>query len=351
MSELDFAKLKEFDNHKLVLKIEDKKAGLNGFIVIHNNNLGTPAVGGTRMLPYKTEEDALIDALRLSRAMTYKCAMAQVAHGGGKAVIIGDPKKDKTDALLKAYAGKINFLNGQFCTGEDVGISQDDVNLMLKYSNYFIGKPNCAEDPSPFAALSVFYSMKSAVEYIFKKDYLQGMKIGVKGAGKVGSALIKLLSKENAEIFVSDIDKNAIDRVKKDFPNIKIADNSTIQTLPLDIYSPCALGNEFSIQNAGQIKAKIICGAANNQLADEEVGGRLFKNNIIYIPDYVANGGGLIDVVDELERGGFCKPRVLERIENIKNVVKKILDRAFEENKSPHRISEETAEKYFGAVK
>ncbi|MBI3337116.1 MAG: Glu/Leu/Phe/Val dehydrogenase [Candidatus Staskawiczbacteria bacterium] len=347
MNKLDFRKLREFDNHKLVIKIEDKSAGLKGFMAIHNDNLGLPAVGGTRMLPYASEKDALIDVLKLSRAMTYKCAMAKVPHGGAKGVIIGDSKKDKTEELLKAYAKKVNSLKGKFYTGEDVGITQDDVNVMLGVSNCFIGKPDLAGDPSPYAALSAFYSIQSSVYFVYKKDSLQGVKVAVKGVGKTGKELVKLLLDANAVVFAFDVDQTAIAEIKSKFPKINVADNKKIHALDVDVYSPCALGDEFSIGNVAEIKAKIICGSANNQLADDKVGDWLFEHNIIYIPDYVANSGGLIDVVDELEKDGYKKERVLERIDGVKNTVTKILNLSFKNNKSPHRVSDEIAENYF----
>ncbi|MBI3631806.1 MAG: Glu/Leu/Phe/Val dehydrogenase [Candidatus Staskawiczbacteria bacterium] len=347
MKEIDFKKLKEFDNHKLVIKIEDKDAGLKGFIAIHNDKLGSPAVGGTRMLPYKSEKDALADVLKLSRAMTYKCAMAKVPYGGAKGVIIGDSKKDKTEKLLKAYAQKINSLKGQFYTGEDVGISQNDVNIMLKASSYFIGKPNLAGDPSPYAALSVFYSIQSAVYCLYKTKSLKDIKIAIKGVGKVGGELVRLLYNTGAIVYVSDIDKISLAKIKIKFPKVKIVDNKKIHTLAVDVYSPCALGDEFSTKNAKKIMAKIICGGANNQLADDKVGDWFFKHNIVYIPDYVANSGGLIDVVDELAEDGYKKNRVLEKINDVKNTVKKILKLSLKNNKSPHRVADEIAESYF----
>ena len=339
--------LPEFDNHKLVIKIENKNASLRGFIAIHNNNLGSPAVGGTRMFPYKSEKDALIDVLKLSRAMTYKCAIAKVPYGGAKGVIIGNPNKDKTKKLLKKYAESVNSLKGDFCTGEDVGITQDDVNVMLKSSDYFIGKPELAGDPSPYAALSIFYSMKSAVSYAYKKNSLKGFKVAIKGVGKVGKELAKLLYDNGAELYISDVDKKAINEIRLKITKVKIISNKKINTLPVDIYSPCALGDEFSIKNAGQIKARIICGGANNQLADNEVGDWFFRHSVIYVPDYVANSGGLINVVDELEKNGYKKNRVLRRIHGVKNTVKNILTLSDQKNKSPHRIADEIAEKLF----
>ncbi len=347
MSEIYFKKLKEFDNHKLVLKVEDKKAGLKGFIAIHNDNLGSPAVGGTRMFPYKSEKDALRDVLKLSRAMTYKCAIAKVPYGGAKGVIIGDPKKDKTEKLLKAYAQKINSLKGNFYTGEDVGMTQEDINIMMKFSNYFNGKPELAGDPSPYAALSTFYSMQSAVSLVLKKHSLKGIKVAIKGIGKTGSKLVSLLHRVGATIYVSDIDKEALEKVRKKFPKVKVVNNKKIQTLPVDIYSPCAMGDELSMGNASSIKAKIVCGVANNQLVDDQVGDWLFSHNITYVPDYIANAGGLIDIVDELSKDGYKGKRVLNRISMAKDTVKKILTLSFKNNKSPHRIADQMAESYF----
>lgn len=344
-------KFKEFDHHKLVVKIEDKESGLKGFIAIHNDNLGLPAVGGTRMFPYQSEVEALKDVLRLSRAMTYKCAIAQLPHGGAKGVIIGSPKKDKTKELLKSYAEKVNSLKGRFYTGEDVGLTEDDIAFMLKYSDFFNGKPELAGDPSPFAALSTFYSIQSAISFVYNKTSLKGIKIAIKGVGKVGKALVKLLYKEGAELFVADIDKEAILNTQKETPNIKIVSYKKIASLPVDVYAPCALGGEFSLKNVSKIKARIICGAANNQLIDSQTGDYFFENGIIYIPDYVANAGGLINVVDELEKDGYKKERVLNRIAQIKEIVNKILTLSRQNNQPPHRIADKIAESYFNSKK
>ncbi len=347
MDTLDVRRMREFDNHKLVVKIEDHRAGLKGFVAIHNDNLGSRAVGGTRMFPYKTEKEALADVLKLSRAMTYKCAIAKVPHGGGKGVIMGNPKKIKTKKLLKAYAQKINSLKGQFYTGEDVGITQEDVNVMLKVSDYFIGRPELAGDPSPYASLSTFYSIQSAVDFVYRKKSLKDLKVAIKGVGKTGKELVSLLYKAHANISVSDIDRSALDDVKRTFPNIKIVNNKKIYSLAVDIYSPCALGDEFSMKNTPSIKAKIICGSANNQLADDKVGDWLFRHGITYIPDYIANSGGLIDVVDELAKDGYKETRVLRKINEVRGTVKEVLTISYKTNKSPHRIADYIAESYF----
>lgn len=347
MKTTNFKSLKEFDNHELVMSIEDQEYGLKGFVAIHNSKLGLPVVGGTRMFPYLSEEEALKDVLRLSRAMTYKCAIAKVSHGGAKGVIIADPRKDKTEKLLKAYAERVNSLKGKFYTGEDVGITQEDVNIMLKFSDYLIGKPELAGDPSPYASLSAFYSIETAVNFIFRKRSLKNLKVAVKGVGKTGRELVSLLYKAHALIYVSDVDRENLSQIEKKFPKVKIVDNKKIHTLGIDVYAPCALGEEFSMKNAAEVKAKIICGTANNQLADNQVGDWFFRHSITYIPDYVANSGGLINVVDELTPDGYKETRVLERINDVKNTIKEILNLSYKTNKSPHRIADYIAESYF----
>ncbi len=344
-------KFKEFDNHKLVIKIEDASVNLKGFIAIHNDDLGLPAVGGTRMFAYQSETQALKDVLRLSQAMTYKCAIAKVHFGGGKGVIIGNPKTDKTPNLLKAYAKKINELEGKFYTGEDVGLTENDVSFMLKYSKFFIGNPSLAGDPSPYAALSVFYAMQGAVSFVFNKDSFSGLKVAIKGVGKVGRTLAKLLFDAGAQIYIADIDETALIQTKKIIKKVEIVNPRKIHSLEVDIYSPCALGNEFSLKKAREIKAKIICGGANNQLAEQKVGDWFFRQKIVYVPDYVANAGGLINVVAELEKDGYNKKRVLNKIFQIKKTVINILNLSKQNNKSTNKIADEIAESYFKGTK
>src|SRR5581483_3633759 len=347
MQKTDFSRSKEFDNHKLVLPIEDKETCLRGFIAIHNDTLGLPAVGGTRMFPYDSKEQALDDVLRLSRAMTYKCAIAKVPHGGAKGVIIGDPKKDKTKQLLQVYAKKVKDLAGKFCTGEDVGISQDDVIEMLATSDYFIGKPQFAADPSPYASLSTFYSMQTAMEVILNTTSLKELRVAIKGVGKTGSELARLLHEQGVILYVADIDQEALERVQQEIPGVTVVDSNTIHTLDIDVYAPCALGGEFSFENANQVRAKIICGTANNQLADKKVGDWFFDHHVTYIPDYVVNSGGLIDVVDELEKDGYKQERVLKRIRAVQDTVAEILMISARQHRSPHRVADEIAESYF----
>ncbi len=338
--------LEEFDNHQAVIRFEEPSVGLKGFIAIHNENLG-PATGGTRMFPYASEKDALRDVLRLSRAMTYKCALAGVRHGGGKAVIIGDPEKIKTIGLIRAYAEVINKLKGRFFTGEDVGISEDDVQLMLEKSKFFIGRRGVAGDPSPYAALSTFYAMQTAVEECFGSADLYDHSVAIKGAGKVGGELMRLLIGVGAHVTVADIKPSIIEEIKVKYPQIKIVASEKIYKEKAEIFSPCALGEDLNQKSLPMISARIVCGAANNQLESLEIGDELFKRNIFYVPDYVANAGGLINVVDELEPEGYSRKRVLSRIEHLKNVLKTINLVSRQKNQPTARVADRLAEEIF----
>ena len=338
--------IKEFNDHRLVLRFEDKKLNLRGFVAIHNDNLG-PATGGTRMFPYQNEKEALVDVLRLSRAMTYKCALAGVRHGGGKAVIIGNPGKIKNKELLKNYARVINELNGRFHTGEDVGISEDDVQVMLTESKFFIGRKGIAGDPSPYAALSTFYAIKTGIAEVFGSENLENRSVAIKGIGKVGSELMRLTLNEGAKICIADIESARVDATQKKFPKIKTVDTKDIHRQLVDVLSPCALGNDISQENIKEIHARIICGGANNQLTNNEIGDELFQRRILYVPDYVANAGGLVNVVDELEKDDYNRDRVLKRIENIKKTLSTIYLLAKQRNQPPFRIADKLAEEIF----
>lgn len=335
-----------FSNHKKVLKFTDEGAKLQGFIAIHNDNLG-PAVGGTRVHSYISENAALDDVLRLSRTMTYKCALAGVKYGGGKAVIIGDPTQVKTKELLEQYAKVINSLNGHFFTGEDVGLNEEDVHLMLKSSEYFIGRPNQAVDPSPFAALSVFLSIKTIVELILNRKELKNITVAIKGVGKVGGELVRLLQNEGAKIIVADINREALSAIKQKFPDIEVVEPGRIHSLAVDVYAPCALSSEFTNDTMKEVRTKIICGGANSQLYDAGIGDWLYEHSIAFVPDYIANAGGLIDVVDELEEDGFNKERVMSRINQVGNTVRTIFSFSRDAKRPPHRVADMLAEDMF----
>jgi leucine dehydrogenase len=346
MKDVEIEQLPTLDDYKMVVSFKDPETKLRGFIAIHNENLG-PAVGGTRMFPYENEKTALIDALRLSRAMTYKCALAGVPHGGGKAVIIGNPDHDKNEPLIRAYARVIKKLNGRFITGEDVGLTEDDVQIMLEESDFFIGRRGIAGDPSPYAALSTYHSIITAVQEKLGLSSLKGLTIAVKGVGKVGSELVRLVKQDGARVIIADIRESAIAKIKAELPDLEVVPVETIHSLAVDIFSPCALGNDINEKNYKEVKAKIVCGGANNQLSSAEISDELFKHDILFVPDYVANAGGLINVVDELESNGYDHNRVLRRVENVKNTLSTILFLSKKKHLSPSRIADQLGEEIF----
>lgn len=335
--------LPEFQNHEMVSFFYDEKTGLRGFIAIHNTNLG-PATGGTRYFEYKTEEDGLRDALRLSRAMTYKCALANVPYGGGKAVIIKDNKKPKNKIFLETYAKKINLFHGNFYTGEDVGISEKDAEILAQKSKFIVGSPEKAGDPSPWASLGVFYALKVALKEVFGSEEIKGKTFAIKGLGKVGLELLRLIYKEGGEIVAADINPKAVAAALKKFPKIKIVSSENIHKEKVDVYSPCAMGNEFNAKKISELKCAIVCGGANNQLSSEQDGEVLYKKNILYIPDYLANGGGVINVVAELDKDGYSRGRVLEKVKNIQNTASKVIELSKKRKKPTNYIADELAE-------
>ncbi|KKQ26345.1 MAG: Glu/Leu/Phe/Val dehydrogenase dimerization region [Candidatus Woesebacteria bacterium GW2011_GWA1_37_8] len=336
----------DYDDHLFVFKEEDKQSGLFAYVAIHNNNLG-PATGGTRVFNYLSEKDAITDALRLSRAMTYKAALAGVGFGGGKGVIYLHKGEKKNKQMMQRYAKFINDINDTYCeytTGEDVGLDQEDVELMTETSKFIVGSKGKAGDPSPFAALSCYYAIKESVNFLLKKKNLKGTKVAVKGVGKVGSVLVDFLVEEGCAVYISDINRNAIDDVKRKYPNVISVENYEISKLDVDIYSPCAMGGEFTNVNVNNLNCKIICGAANNQLVSPNVGNSLKEIGIWYIPDYVTNCGGLINVIDQLESSGYKKERVTKRIIKVKKTVAEILRKSLVENIPTNLIADSMAQ-------
>lgn len=321
LSQTELASCDAYDHHEAVYRIIDEPSQLHAFIAIHKKINGI-SIGGTRFLTYKTEADALKDALRLSQAMTKKCICAQIDLGGAKAVIMLPEGSFDRSILLQAYARAVSSLEGAFYTGEDVGMSFDDVQYLLTLSPYFVGKKGQAEDPSPYAALSTFIAMKAAVKEVYGSESLAHKHIAIKGAGKVGKELARLCYAEGAKITVADISDEAVQNLKKELPDINIASSDTIHTLTTDVYAPCALGDEFTEKNKHEIKTKIICGSANNQLQHLSISHWFRMNGIVYIPDYIANAGGLIAVADELAPDGFSEKRVKRKIESIGDTVR-----------------------------
>lgn len=334
---------KQAKKPKLVVDLS-KDSRLKGFIVIFNDNLG-PALGGTRIADYKSTDEALVDALKLAEAMTYKSAIAGLPFGGGKGVIIDQPGIPRGE-LLKEYALQVDKLKGKFYTGEDVGLEEPDVQYMLKFSPYFIGKTGQAGDPSYFAALSAFNSIKVALNFIYNSDKIEGRTFAVKGVGKTGTFLTKLLSHAGGKVYIFDPDERKVMQLIASTKNV-VQTEKDPASLDVDVFCPCALGNDITKNNVDTVKAKIVAGTANNQLESREIGDVLFNKGVLKVPDYVANAGGLLDVADELMPGGYSRKRVLDSINHLKETLISILNRSKKQKISPVRVADSFAEKVF----
>jgi leucine dehydrogenase len=334
--------LPEFKNHKQIVELNDPSSGLKGFIAIHSTMLG-PATGGTRYWAYSSAKLALKDALRLSEAMSYKCALANVPFGGGKAVIITPKNKLKTPALLKKFAQSVNALNGQFSTGEDIGIEEKDITLMKRYSSYINGG-KISGSLGPWAALGVFIALKAALKATYKSSSLKKRKIAIKGLGKVGGGLCKLVLAHGGQVIGCDINPEAEKKIKKLFPRVKLVPPKNIHKQVVDIFSPCALSGDLNPKTIKELKCKIVCGGANNQLAFEDCGEMLRKKNILYIPDFVANAGGLINAVAERHNGHYDKKWVIKKVNDISATVNKIIVKSKQNNLSTNVVAKKMAE-------
>ena len=316
-----------FDNHEQVVFCNDKDTGLKAIISIHNTVLG-PALGGTRMWNYASEWEALNDALRLSRGMTFKSAITGLNLGGGKAVIIGDSKTQKTPELMRKFGEFIHSLSGKYITAEDIGMDTQDMDTVREVTPYVTGiseSKGGAGNPSPITAYGVFMGMKAAAQYKYGNDDLEGKKVMVQGIGHVGEALVEHLFNEGAQIFISDINLDRLEEVSKKYGAKIYTDD--IYSADVDIYAPCALGASIDDETIGKIKASIIAGAANNQLADEVRHGKILQDKgIVYAPDFLINAGGIINVYAELE--GYDKKEIIRKTENIYNTTLEILKMA-----------------------
>ena len=331
--------------HKKVVYCSDPDTGLKAIIAIHNTILG-PALGGVRMWTYKTENEALADVLRLSRSMTYKAAISGLNLGGGCAVIIGDSRKEKTEALMRKFGRFVKNLNGEFIAGEDVGTNLRDMEYIRMETEHVAGLPETiggSGDPAPIAAMGVFMGIKASVKEVFGTDSLTGKSVIVQGIGHVGENLVKLLRDENVKVYISDINEDKTRQVSKKYGAEAISNNS-IFDIDADIYSPCALGGTINTQTINKLKCGIIAGSANNQLEDEEIHGQLLLDKgIIFAPDYVINAGGVINCYSELM--GFSKKRSLQLTENIYEATRNVLRLSKAENISTIQAANKIVEK------
>lgn len=291
----------EFDQHESLHYIQDHDSGLKAIIAIHSSALG-PAAGGCRRWQYANDAEALTDALRLSRGMTYKNAVAGLRFGGGKAVILATAAAPKSPQLFRAFGHAVENLNGRYVTAEDVGCSVEDMRIVNEATGYVSGLPkngkNAGGDPSPLTALGVFYGIEAAVKSRLGAESLQGVRIAVQGVGHVGLHLCRLLHDAGAVIVVADVDRNNLLAARNELPVTIVAPAELLYS-DVDVLAPCALGNILTSQTIPRLKAKIVAGAANNQLATEADGARLADRDILYAPDYVINAGGIINVAHE----------------------------------------------------
>ncbi|PYE18547.1 glutamate dehydrogenase/leucine dehydrogenase [Williamsia limnetica] len=319
--------------HEQVVFCQDSTTGLRAIIALHSTTLG-PALGGTRFRAYSDEGAALTDVLRLSRGMTYKAAAAGLELGGGKAVIIGEPRAVKTPELLRAYGSFVERLGGRYVTAGDVGTNSNDLDIMGETTAHVVGRNTAAGgsgDSGPNTALGVFQAMRAAAVRAWGDRELQGRTVGVEGAGKVGFELIALLTDAGADIVVADPYQPSLDRVLAAFPRVRVAGD--VRDERLDVYAPCALGATVNATSVETLDTSIICGAANNQLLTPVIEGALADRGIVWIPDYVANSGGLIQVEGELRGRG--PDEVRSRVEKVFDTMAFILDTADRESILP----------------
>ncbi len=302
--------------HEQVIFCHNKDAGLKAIIAIHNTILG-PALGGLRMYPYATEEQALTDVLRLSRGMTYKAAVSGLNLGGGKSIIIGDPKKDKSEALFRAFGRFLDSLGGRYITAEDVGIDVNDMEYVYQETENVVGVHQMhggSGDPSPFTAFGTLQSIKASLELKYGNQNIGDYSYAIQGVGHVGIELVKLIHAEGGKMFVTDVNQEALD-ICRDQYGCEVVGLDEIYSVDADVYCPCALGATVNDETIEQFKFDIVCGSANNQLAENRHGDELEERGIIYAPDYAVNAGGLMNVSIELE--GYNRERAMRMTRNI----------------------------------
>jgi leucine dehydrogenase len=332
--------------HEQVVYCYDEPTGLKAIIAIHNTVLG-PALGGTRMWTYNNDQEALIDVLRLSRGMTYKAAISGLNLGGGKAVIIGDPKKLKNEAFLRRFGRFVDSLSGRYITAEDMNMSTADMVQISYETDYVMGMPESMRgsgDPSPVTAYGVYMGMKASAKKAYGSDDLNGKKIAVQGVGQVGHYLVNHLINEGAKVTITDINESNIKRVT-DKHKVEVVGTDAIYDVDADIYAPCAMGATINDDSLNRIKASVICGAANNQLAQEVKHGKMLQEQgMLYAPDFLVNAGGIINIFPEL-MGHYNKDLALQQTEGIYDKSMEIFNKAETEGKTTHQAALEIAEK------
>jgi valine dehydrogenase (NAD+) len=337
--------------HEQVVFCHDRQSGLRAIIAIYSTALG-PALGGTRFYPYRTEKAALADVLDLSRSMAYKNALAGLDLGGGKAVIWGDPERDKSEALLRAYGRFVASLGGRYITACDVGTYVHDMDVVGRETRYVTGRSRehgGSGDSSVLTAYGVFQGMRAAAEHVWGEPSLAGRRVGIAGLGKVGKSLVSHLVEDGATITATDVDPRAIAWAKANHPEITMVDSTTaLLKADLDVFAPCALSGALNDQTVPLVRAKVVAGAANNQLAHPGIDKLLAERGVLYAPDYVVNAGGAIQVADEID--GFNPDRARLRASKIFDTTRQILQAAAAEGVPPSAAADRIAERRIADV-
>lgn len=348
----------DYDEHVRVRRVQNEETGLIGYIAVHNTNLG-PALGGCRVSAYKSEDEAIRDALRLSRGMTYKNALAGLPLGGGKSVIIADPYTQKTPEMITDVARAVEALGGEYISAEDSGLSEDDVRIMAKETDYVVGfstdESEIGGNPSPVTAYGVFCGMRSAVLKRYGKTNMDGLKVSIQGLGAVGYELARLLQEDGAKIFACDMREAVLEQAQKEIPGLEVVALDDIFDCDADIFAPCAMGAQLNSNTIPRLKVDMVVGAANNQLATQADEQLLEEKNILYAPDYVVNSGGVIAVAyeyfDRIGQNPFPHEinheNMMAHVERSARNVEKIFDYAEKMGISTGLAANQMAEKIF----
>ncbi len=339
--------LHEFDNHHLVIRLDDPKVGLKSFVAFHKNLKILPSFGATRFWKYKSKTEAIRDALRLSKLMSYKSALAGLKYGGAKATIIQNNKFPKAK-ILEAYAEKLNGLHGKFITGTDVGLDLKDLRKMRKKSKYLVGLKS---NPEKYTAVGLFFAVETICRKMCINNNLKDLTFSIQGVGKVGHKFLRIIYNKVSKIYISDTDNKRLKFIHKLFPKTIIIKPNKIQKQNVDVYMPCALSHALNKQTVKELNCRAIIGSANNQLKSKDIADEIYRRGIFYAPDYVVNAGGLISVVDEYENKNFNARRIEKKVKIIKKTLEEIIRRTIKEKRSPARVADEMAEKIISKMK
>jgi leucine dehydrogenase len=334
------------EGYEKVLQCHDPRSGLQAIISIHNTTLG-PALGGMRMWPYRSAAEALLDANRLAMGMTYKAAVANLGHGGGKAVILGQARTDKTARLLRAMGRFVHALDGLYITGEDVGTTVEDMVIVRQETPYVAGLPRSmgsSGDPAPYTALGVFLGMQACVQWALHTENLRGLRIAIQGCGNVAKHLCTHLHAAGADLIVTDVVPEKAQRLAQQYGALLVAPEE-IYAVPCEVYAPCAMGGTLNDHTIPRLRCQIIAGSANNQCLDDTHSDAVRQRGMVYAPDFVINAGGLLNIAAEREPEGYNEARVLARVRNIASTVRRLLDTAQRQNISTQRAAIQLAER------